>query len=142
MKVFAYPPTLSHPHRSSISLKPPWDQGPLLPLLSGKAILCYICIWSHGSLQAHSLVGGLDSGRTWWSGQPMLFFQWGCNTPLLLQSLHQFPHQGPWAQSDGWLQASTSTLFSCWPDFPRNCHTRFQSASASWPRQHYWVWCL
>ena len=40
------------PHCSRITLhsviKPPRDQG--LPLLSGKAILCYICIWIHGSL--------------------------------------------------------------------------------------------
>ena len=30
-----------------------------------------MCIWSHGFLQVHSLVGGLDSGRTGWSCQPM-----------------------------------------------------------------------
>jgi hypothetical protein len=42
------------PHCSSIPLrwgiKPPQDRGPPLPLLSGKAILCYIFIWSQGSL--------------------------------------------------------------------------------------------
>jgi hypothetical protein len=27
--------------------------------MSDKAILCYICIWSHGSLHVYSLVGGL-----------------------------------------------------------------------------------
>jgi len=32
------------------SFIPPQDQGPPLPLLSGKAILCYICISSHGSV--------------------------------------------------------------------------------------------
>ena len=69
----APPPTkLLLPHHSSIPLcwgiKSPQDQGPPLPLLSGKAILCYICIWSHGSLQVHSLVGDLDSGRTEWLG--------------------------------------------------------------------------
>ena len=66
------------PHLSSIPLlwgiKYPWDQAPLLLLLLGKAILCYICIWSHRSLQVYSLVGGLVSGRTGWPGQPMLFF--------------------------------------------------------------------
>ena len=44
-------PTPMHtllPHCYSIPLcwgiKPPWDQGPPLLLLLGKAILCYICI--------------------------------------------------------------------------------------------------
>jgi hypothetical protein len=40
------------PHSPSIPLcwgiKPPWDQRPPFPLLSDKAILCYVCIWSHG----------------------------------------------------------------------------------------------
>ena len=42
------------PHLSSIPLcwgiKPPQDQEPPLPLMPDKAILCYICSWSHGSL--------------------------------------------------------------------------------------------
>jgi hypothetical protein len=58
-------------------IKSPQDQRPPFPLLSGKAIHCYIYIWSHGSFQVHSMVGGLDSGRTGCSGQPRLFFQWG-----------------------------------------------------------------
>jgi hypothetical protein len=100
---------------------------------------CAICIWSHGSFQVHSLVGGLHSGRTWWWRQPMLFFSWGCNSPLLLQSFCQLLHQVPWAQFDGWLQASISASVSCWPDLPRNRHTRFLSASTSWPWQLCWV---
>jgi hypothetical protein len=63
-------------------------------LLSWKAILCYICIWSHGALQVYSLVGFLDSGRTGWSAQPMLFFLWGCNPPLLPQSFCPAPQPG------------------------------------------------
>jgi hypothetical protein len=125
-------PVPTHPvqaYHSSIPLcwgiKPTQDQGPSLPLLSGKAILCF------GSLQVHSLLGGLVFGRTGWSAHPMLFFQWGCNPPPLLQSFCQLPYQVLWAQSDGWLQASTSALISCWPDLPRNRHTRFLSASAS-----------
>ena len=51
----APPPTHSLPHHhSSIPLlwgmKPPQNKGPPLRLLSGKAILCYISIWSHRSL--------------------------------------------------------------------------------------------
>jgi hypothetical protein len=41
--------------------------------------------------------------------------------------------QVPWVQSDGWLQASTPALVSCWPDLPRNCCTRFLSSwLSSW----------
>lgn len=43
-------------------IKTPQDQEPLLQLLSDMSR--YIGIWSHGSLQVHSLVGGLGSGRT------------------------------------------------------------------------------
>jgi hypothetical protein len=40
-------------------IKPSQDQGPLLSLMSNKAIFCYICSWSHGSLHVYSLLGGL-----------------------------------------------------------------------------------
>ena len=40
-------------------IEPSKDLGPLLPLMSDKAILCYICGWSHVSLLVYSLVGGL-----------------------------------------------------------------------------------
>ena len=39
--------------------KPPQAQGPLLPLMSSKAILCHLCGWSHGSLHVYSLVGSI-----------------------------------------------------------------------------------
>ena len=35
------------------------DQGPLFPLIQDKAILCFICCWSHGFLHVYSLVGVL-----------------------------------------------------------------------------------
>jgi len=114
-------PSHSHsPHHSSIPLlcgiKPTLDQGPPLPLLSGKAILCYICIWSKDNLG-----DGPVSGRTGLSGHPMFFFQWECNSPRLLQSFCQLPCQARWAQSDAAseLQASASALFSWRPDLPR-----------------------
>jgi hypothetical protein len=76
---------LSHPHShppqpqcSSIlpcfSIKPPQDQGPPLPLMSDEAILCYICIWRHGSFPSHPLVGGLVPGSIGWSSQLILLF--------------------------------------------------------------------
>ena len=55
------------------------DQGPLLPLVSDQAILCYIFDWSYGSLHVYSLVGGLvpgSSGRFGWF--IFLFLLWGC----------------------------------------------------------------
>jgi hypothetical protein len=38
---------------------------PPFPLMSDKAILCYIWIWSPGSLLIYSLVDGLVSGELW-----------------------------------------------------------------------------
>jgi hypothetical protein len=38
------------------------DLGLLLPLMPNKAILCYICSWSRGSLHVYSLVDGLVLG--------------------------------------------------------------------------------
>jgi hypothetical protein len=49
-------------------IKPFQDQGPLLPLMPNKAILCYICSWGHGSLHVYSLVVSLvpgSLGRGW-----------------------------------------------------------------------------
>jgi hypothetical protein len=66
---------------------PSQDQGPLLPLMSNKAILCYICSWSHESLHVYSLVGGLvprSSGSTGWF--ILFFLLWGCKLLQLLQS--------------------------------------------------------
>jgi hypothetical protein len=111
-------------------------------LMSDKAILFYLCIWSHGSLPVHSLVGGLVPGSTAWSDQLMLFFLWGYNPPQLLQSFCHLPHQGSWTQSDGWLQTSTSVLVRCWLNLPRSSHSRFLSASDSCQWQHCRVWCL
>jgi hypothetical protein len=79
------------PHHSSISLH--WgieslqDQGPPLPLMPDKAILCYICSWSYGSLHVYSLAGGLVPGSSRESGWLiLLFFLWGCKPLQLLQS--------------------------------------------------------
>jgi hypothetical protein len=47
-------------------IKLPQDQGLPLQLMSGKAILYYICVWSHGPLNVYSLVGGLVSGSSGW----------------------------------------------------------------------------
>jgi hypothetical protein len=44
-------------------IEPSQDQGSLLPLVPDKAILCYLCSWSRGSLHVYSLVGGLVPGH-------------------------------------------------------------------------------
>ena len=75
----------------------------------------------------------------WWSSpwkhwlfwSANIVFPMDCNSPLLLQFLHQLPYQDPLTHSDGWLQASTFALVSCWPVFHRKCHNRFLSTSNS-----------
>ena len=61
-------------------IEPSQDQWPLLPLMTNKAILCYICSWNQESLHVYSLVGGLvpgSSGGTGWF--ILLFLLWDCN---------------------------------------------------------------
>jgi hypothetical protein len=65
----ASPPT--HPilpQRPSIPLswenKPPQCQGAPLLVIPDKAILCYICNWSYGSLHVYSLIGGFVPGSS------------------------------------------------------------------------------
>jgi hypothetical protein len=79
------------PHRSSTPLcwgtKSPHDQESLLSLMPGKAILCYLCCWSHGSLHVYSFVGGLVPGSSGGSGWLILLFVLcGCKPLQFLQS--------------------------------------------------------
>jgi hypothetical protein len=92
MRVFPYPPThsLFPPLLPGISLhwgiEPSQDQGPVLTLMLYRAILCYLCGWSHGSLHVCSLVGDLVPGSSWKSGWLiLLFFLWGSKPLQLLQ---------------------------------------------------------
>jgi hypothetical protein len=48
--------------------------------MSNKDTLCYICSWSHGSLNVYSLVGDLASGRSGVSSWLILLFLWVANT--------------------------------------------------------------
>ena len=68
-------------------LEPSQDQGPLLPLMTDRVILCYICSWSHEFLHMYSLVVGLvpgSSGDTGWF--ILLILLWGCKPLQLLRS--------------------------------------------------------
>jgi hypothetical protein len=61
-----YPLLPPHSHISlHWGIEPSQDQWPLLQLILDKAILWFICSWSHGSLNVESLVGGLVPGSSW-----------------------------------------------------------------------------
>ena len=64
-------------------------QGPLLPLMSNKSILCYICSWSHGLLHVYSLLGGLVHGSF---GQIYNFVKCFCifHLTIVSSSVHVF----------------------------------------------------
>jgi hypothetical protein len=77
-------------------IKQPQAQGPLLPLMSNKVILCHICSQSHESLHVYSLVGGPVPRSSWGSRLlTRLLHPWGCKPPQLLQYLLQPLHWGP-----------------------------------------------
>jgi hypothetical protein len=76
-------------------IEPSQDQGPPLPLMSNKAVLCRICGQSHGSLHVYYLVCGPvpgSSGRGGVRGSDLLtllLLSWDGKLPQLLQSLLQ-----------------------------------------------------
>jgi hypothetical protein len=63
-------------------IHPSEDQGPLLSLMSHKAILCYICSWSHESLHVYSLVGGLIPGNAGSTGCSYCCSSYGAANPF------------------------------------------------------------
>jgi hypothetical protein len=63
-------------------IKPQQDQGPLLPLMSDRAILCHICIRSRGSLHVYSLAGGPFPRSSRGSGQLTLLLPHRVANPL------------------------------------------------------------
>jgi hypothetical protein len=96
-------------------IEPSQDQWPLLPLMPDKAILCYICGWSHELLHVYYLVGGLVP----WSSGPcvcvcvcvcvcmcvcdgssgwliLLFFLWVCKPPSAPSVLSLTPLGSPY----------------------------------------------
>jgi hypothetical protein len=96
-------------------IEQPQAQGPLLPLMPNKAILCHICNWNHGSLHMYSSVGGPAPGSSTGFGLlTLLLPPWGCKSPQILWSLLHLLHQGRQAQSNGWLQASSSLFVRFW----------------------------
>jgi hypothetical protein len=76
------------------------DQGPLLTLMTEKAIFCYICIWSHEFHHVYSLVGGLIPGSYRGTGWFILLF--------LLYGCKPFSSFGPFSSS--WIGDSVLCL--------------------------------
>jgi hypothetical protein len=90
------PTSIFLPWHSPEGMEHPQAQGPLLPLMSNKAILCHIFGQSHVSLYVHSLVGGSVPASSGRSGLlTLLLPPWGCKSPQLLQSLLYLLHREP-----------------------------------------------
>jgi hypothetical protein len=92
-------------------MEPSQNQGPLLPLMSDKIFLCYICSWSHGSLHLYSLVGSFvpwSSGGVWLVD---IVLPKGCKPLQLLQAILLTPPLGTLC-SVQWL-AATICLCVC-----------------------------
>ena len=66
MKVLLHPLTHSHLTPLNIPYTGTSNLPPLL-VMSDKAILYYVCIWSPSFLHIYSLVGGLLPGNSGWS---------------------------------------------------------------------------
>jgi len=90
MRMLPHPPTacllLPHPDIPlHWGIEPSQDQRLLLPLVPNKAILYYICSWSHGTLHVYALFGCLVPGSSGESGWlVLLFFLWICKPIQLL----------------------------------------------------------
>jgi hypothetical protein len=84
---------------------PSKDQGPLIPLMSNKAICCYICSRSHGPLHVYSWVGGFVPGRSGQSDWLILLFFYRLQTPSAPSVLSVIPPLGT-LYSVQWLTVS------------------------------------
>ena len=92
-------------------IKHPQAWGPLLPLMSNKAILCHICGQRHGLLHVYSLVVGPVPGSSVGSGLLTLLLPlWGYKPPQLLHSLLYLLHREP-LSSVQWLAVSFPPVF-------------------------------
>ena len=125
-----HPPMLAHETSTESRASPSIDvsQGyPLLPM--------YLEPWIPPYTLLHWLSSPWEYRMAWLSDVVLPMRLQSPSAPLVLPPT---PPQGSWAQSYLWLQASISTLVNCWPNLPRNSHTRFLSASASWQQQQCW----
>ena len=78
LPLFTNPPTPASLSWHSLhwGMEPSHDLGPLLSLISDKAILCYTRCWSHGSRHVYSFWLVVYSlGGLW-----LMFILWGCKS--------------------------------------------------------------
>jgi hypothetical protein len=140
IRIFPHPwtysqlPTLEFPYMG-LSVQSSQDQGPLLLLISNKAIHCYTCHWSLGSLHVYSLVSGLVPGSSGWSRWLILMFiLWVAN---LFSSFSPFSNSSigdPHSQSNGWLWASASVFIRLWQSLSENSYIRLLSKCTYHPQ--------
>jgi hypothetical protein len=109
------------------------DQGPLLPLMSDNAILCYICSWSHVSLHVYVLFG-------WWFSPWEIWRVWlvdifilsmGLQTLSAPPVLYLTPPLGLCTHSNGW----PSPISLCICQHSGDSYNRLLSASTCWHPQ-------
>jgi hypothetical protein len=108
----------------------PWNsptlgQGPLLPLMTDLAILCYICSWSHESHHVYSLMNDLVPGNSGGGGywlDHIVVPPMGLLTPSAPCSFLSLLHWGLCAHSKGRLQRSTSVFVRHWWSLSRDSY--------------------
>jgi hypothetical protein len=113
---------LPHPLLSSFpgiplhwGIEHPQAQGPLLPLMTIKAILCHIFGQNHGSLHVYSLVGGTDPGS------------WGCGRGAADQLTLLHP---PWGYKPPWFAwFATPSVPSPTPPSGTQCSVQWLASS-------------
>jgi hypothetical protein len=126
------PPHLSIPQHWGI--KPPQDQGPLLPLMPNNPLL-------HMQLEPWVPPCVLFG---WWFSLWELLGVWlvnivvlpmGLQIPSAPSVLSLIPPWGPHAQSNSWLQTSTSVFVRVWQSLSGDSHIRLLSTRTSWHPQ-------
>jgi hypothetical protein len=133
-----YPPIPASPPGIPLhwDIKPSQDQGPLLPLMPYKAILCYICIQNHGSFHVYSLIGGPVPWSSRGSGPLTLLLPPRGLQTSSAPSVPSLTHpSGPQAQSNDCLWKSASVFVRLWQSLSGDSYIRLLSASTSQHQQ-------
>jgi hypothetical protein len=127
------------PHNPSIlphwGIKPLQDQGPPLPFMSDKTILC-ICMQLEPWVPPCVLFGWWVSHCELWVGGRLVGWHC-CSSYEVAKPFSSFStssnslHWGPCAKSDGWLQASASVLVRLWLSLSGGIYINLLSASSS-----------
>jgi hypothetical protein len=119
-------------HSPTLGIKPSQGQGLPFPLMSEKAILCFICSWSHGSLHLYSLVGGLVPGCSggYWLVH-IVIPSMGLQTPSTPSVLSLHPPLGTLCL----VWEHRPVLVRLWQSLSKVSYIRLLSASSCWHTQ-------